>query len=134
MSIQSISAVNFTGKKRYTNNGNEYEKTNAGKYVGMGVGAAAGAGYPAYILHNMFKPENKGELMKLLDTYCKNFNESCKNQFGQDVKLTTKTLTKCIKALPVVSGAVVLLAGLGLGAIVDGIINHNRAKKADKEA
>ena len=52
MSISAINSVSFSGK-RLTKNGNEYDKTNAGKYIGMGVGTAAGAGFGLKVYHEM---------------------------------------------------------------------------------
>ncbi len=58
MSISAINSVSFSGK-RLTKNGNEYDKTNAGKYIGMGVGTAAGAGFGLKVYHDVTKAINE---------------------------------------------------------------------------
>lgn len=141
MSIQSVNAINFTGKTAQTKNGNEYEKTNAGKYTGMGVGAAAGAGYGVYIINKV----NKSYSLKkyIINAFNSGFTQfgklgNIKNTISQlEISLKEfratryKCLSRILKAIPAILGAVTLLAGLGVGAITDGIINHTRAKKAD---
>lgn len=148
MSINAINSVNFTAK-RVTKNGNEYDKTNVGKYAGMGVGTAAGAGFGLHVKHVInkgMKEEGKTfeELLKgvLGDTFtslksrlgdaAKEAETAAENGVDEVAETTLKWAKRGFKAFPVILGAGGLLAGLGLGAIADGIINHNRAKKADK--
>ncbi len=132
MSIDAVNTVSFSGKKSYTKNGNEYEKTRAGRYIGMGVGASVGAGYPLYFIHQAQK--DKPFLKRMLVTFRTAYKRELAKA-GLDVsnlKLSAKTFSKGMKVFPVITGSLALLLGLGLGAIVDGIINHTRAKKADK--
>lgn len=132
MSIDAINTVSFSGKKSYTKNGNEYEKTHAGKFVGMGVGASVGAGYPLLLLHQAQK--DKPFLKRLLVSYRNAYKKGLANAGldVSDIKLSAKTLSRGLKIIPAITGAVALILGLGLGSIVDGIINHARAKNADK--
>lgn len=135
MAVDAVNSVNFQGRKgSYTKNGNEYNKTHAGRYVGMGVGALVGAGYPLYILREVQK--DKPFFKKVL-VRCRQEFKNGLAQSGVDVsnlKMSAKSVSKVLKGIPVVTGAITLLVGLGVGAIVDGIINHVRAKKADKAA
>ncbi len=131
MSIQSVNSVNFTSKTAHTKNGNEYEKTRVGKYIGMGAGAAIGAGVPAYLLYNRnYKMYLKRQLVEMRN----NIMQELQKEGIKSSKMSAKTISKWLKAIPVVAGALTLLVGLGIGAIVDGAINHSRAKKADKIA
>ncbi len=136
MSIQSVNSVNFTGSKARTKQGNEYDKSSAGKYIGMGLGAVVGAGCTGYKVKKGLS--SSSELKRFLI----NFNNSLLNSFSDISNISRKEFRELrkksikigIKAAPVIIGAAGLLAGLGLGAIVDGIINNVRSKKADKSA
>ena len=147
MSIQSVNSISFSGK-RVTKNGNEYDKTNAGKYTGMGVGAAAGAGFGIKVYHDVTKTikeagnefENgvKDVLGDTLTSIKNRFSNlaqdtgtAVENNIDEITEMSMKMTQKAFKVVPVILGLGGLLAGLGLGAITDGIINHTRAKKAD---
>ena len=150
MSISAINSVSFSGK-RLTKNGNEYDKTNAGKYIGMGVGTAAGAGFGLKVYHDVTKAINEAgnDLENGIKDVLEDTFTSIKNRFSglaqntgtavetnidEVTEMSMRMVGKVFKVVPVVLGLGGLLAGLGLGAITDGIINHTRAKKADNAA
>lgn len=139
MAISAINSVNFTGKK-VTKNGNEYDTTNVGKYAGMGVGAAAGTGYGLKVYNAAKKALQEVDANQIFEDTFTTMKENLDKQFGEPIEMATEeyveACTKASKRAAKVGVGVLgiggLLAGLGIGAIVDGVINHNRAKNAEK--
>ncbi len=137
MAVQSVNSVKFCGNTTETSNKENHIQRNIGKYAGMGIGAAAGTSFGLYraikptvkmkrgfiyghTLGIIFNSENKSlsEILKELGITSK--------QFRQD---RTKQFIKVMKSIPVILGTLTLLAGLGIGAIVDAVIKHNKSKK-----
>ncbi len=138
MAISAINSVNFTGK-RVTKNGNEYDTTNIGKYTGMGVGAAVGTGVGIKTYSAAKKALEGVDAKKLFEEAFTKLKEGLEKQLGSLEMTSEEYVESCIKASKksskigiAILGLGGLLVGLGGGAIVDGVINHNRAKKADK--
>lgn len=92
----SISPVNLIIKNSYTDNGNKYKKSNAGKTFATGTIALGGN----HILNSTAKA------------------------FNQKTPASSKVGMLIIGAI----------MGLGLGTIIDGIINTVNANIADKKA
>jgi len=118
MSVNSVNSVAFTGKTATTKNGNEYKKTNAGKIIG-GITSAAAVGTLAVIAPK--SPEFK-TVLSMIAHSIRVAAPNIKNIRGA-----------VLGTLAATAASVVALA-VGQGTLTDKIINHNRAKKADKEA
>lgn len=112
----SLSSVSFNGVQSTTKAGNPYNKTKTGKVVGTTIGGA----YVAYSALKMSKNLKSHSVLKNLVS-----------NFGKDGAREAIKLSK--RAAGVISG-IVIAAGLGIGAIVDGCINKSRQKKADSAA
>ncbi len=105
ISVQPIKTLSFGAKTR---NGNDYKKSQIGKLSGL----VAGAGFAGY---GLYKGIKQGV-----------FKEGFK-EFGKQGKLAKNF----VLAFTI---GVFALTGLGLGAIVDAIINSVRRNKADEKA
>ena len=145
MATEAVSGPKFFTSRSYTNNGNEYRKSNYGKIAGATLGVGAGA-YVATTGVKIYKElfpqiEKSGifeSLPEVLNQIAQNFNEG-KALFTEAeikefpeylMKFTKKTFKGVVTAISV---GVVLL-GLGLGAVGDGITNIIKRKNADKAA
>ena len=129
MSISSINQVNFQGQA-LTKRGNAYSDSNIGKYAGAGLGAATGL----YLA-------NKG--MKTVPGF-KKFGtmvwESIKDIPKKSGKLTKKEFWTGIptnfknffKNGDYKTVGKIALIGLGLGALVDGVINLTKSYMTDR--
>jgi hypothetical protein len=144
MSINGInnSQPAFTAK---TKDGNDYDKTNAGKAVGGvlgGIAVARGLTRTA-IAHKALNDD------KFLKTFCENAKaKGTVLPDGKGVMLNSnrikgrfesiKNMAASLKGSAVVGGVIgSVIAGTmayGLGALVDKMINNHEAKKADKAA
>lgn len=121
--------VAFTAR---TKKGNEYDKTNVGKYVGGTIGAG-------YITGFILK--NKEAVKKIQDDVLVNeYSKILKNpKFDKKIVINKLKpfIEKNAKLIKASGLALVITAftatGVTIGAIVDKVINHNKAKNADKE-
>lgn len=147
--FMTISAISF-GSNALTDKGNDYNKTNTGKYVGTGLGAT----YASYNIYKNIKFKNlpMGEKIKqveqMLDkvkTKAEKFGQFFDKSFKFDKKdmpniskaEIQKLIEKNEKYFNLKLGRIFVvtsLMGLGLGAITDAIINNSRQKHADKLA
>lgn len=108
MNVNSVNQMTFTGKIAQTKNGNEYNKTNSGKKVGI----ATGLGLTAFRAIKQ-RAQLKGFLSIVNNKAIKAI------AFAGGILLGT---------------AINVGIFLGLGAIADAIINKIRRNKADKKA
>ena len=99
MNVGSVNSVAFAGKIKTTKKGNEYKKTNTGKTVGLSV--AVGLTALSYL--------RRGS-RKIL-------SEGFKVSKG-----------KTVLAVAIGTAISTLIFG-GIGAIIDGFVNHHRRKK-----
>ena len=128
--MSTIHSVNTNFQsKGVTKNNNIYEKTNIGKYIGVGAGAVLG-GYKVYKINNALKfPDETNFLM--------NFTNSIIRQIKEfDASAEFPKTEKMIKYGKYTAYAIVLAVtaaiGLGIGAIGDSIANGIKAKRLDK--
>lgn len=125
--IQTIGfQPNFTGKA-VTYKGNEYEKTNNGKLIGAGAGAALSAVMVGKGIKNL-KSETFQNALK------DNFEAIKDTKPDKTLEQFVKTAKKASKIYLGVMTAITVLLGLGIGALVDKNKNENRAFKADMAA
>jgi len=130
----------FTAK---TKEGNDYDKTNAGKAVGGTLGGIAllkGLAVTATshkIINDKFIKTVISEADEILLPEGKGAMVNSKS-FNPTVLKKLKTFTKIGKGSYIAGGVIgSVIAGatlLGIGATVDKMINHHEAKKADKAA
>jgi len=144
MSISAINSVNFTGKTKVTKNGNEYEKTNACKYAGMGSGLLAGGAYGYLTANKVMKSfsAKKAVFASMSETY-KAFSgketlKAALEEVGMTAKEFKQIVAKSIKggviSAGVMAGVAACLITSCVGFIADSVINRSRAKQADKAA
>ena len=111
---------------RYTKNGNPYQKFNRGKLAGtIGMGLIPVTSF----IRNR-------SLIK--DTFSQ-MTDAAKDLAAESgVQVDAKEIASSMKSATVIAGAATVagyaLAGLGIGALVDFIINKVRAHNADKSA
>lgn len=110
-----------------TKSGNQYKKT----HVGTIAGATAGALYAAYDLSKTMKMLKAGKAKKLLRALVEMRNNIMKS--GCSKEAATKFTSRYAKSSIGAAAAVLVLAGLGLGAAVNKVINKHRAEKADAQ-
>lgn len=125
--IQQVNP-NFQSKG-VTKNNNIYEKTNIGKYIGVGAGAVLG-GYNVYKINNALKlPDESKFMMSFVNAVIskiKEYDASAELPKSEKIiKLGKKTAYGIILAI---TAAI----GLGIGAIGDAIANGIKAKRLDK--
>ncbi len=125
--IQQVNP-NFQSKG-VTKNNNIYEKTNIGKYIGVGAGAVLG-GYNVYKINNALKlPDESKFMMSFVNAVIskiKEYDASAELPKSEKIiKLGKKTAYGIILAI---TAAI----GLGIGAIGDSIANGIKAKRLDK--
>lgn len=108
--IRSVNSIPFSSTKE-TYAGNEYNKCNVGKTVGL----VAGVGHSIYALSNLKKPQ----MQQVISNAAKNspLSESAIKRSGGTF-------------------AVIMALGIwtGIGAVVDHFINKSRRKEADLRA
>lgn len=117
----SIQAVSFGAT---TKNGNQYKKTNVGKYVGaaMGVGAATIS----------VSEVNKMPKINILRKFVSARTEMINNGF---TKIAANKVIRNLYRVGIVGGFIAVgLIYTGLGAVADAFVNKYRANKADKMA
>ena len=117
----------FTPNTRFTQKGNHYEKTNIGKIIGV----IGGAVYGAYKSLGIKELMNEINFKTIMENIIYSFEE------GIDPAKAEKMIKYAVKATPkYVTAALILgstLIGLGVGSIVNFVINKIKAHKADKE-
>ena len=136
MNTESVNSIAFAGKTKTTKNGNEYKKTKAAK-VTMGLIGAAGASATVYSSFNYIKKDNA--LKSIILNVCKQSYRSVCEKFSNLPNAKQPMAFKKYVKSSIGLGSVALIAAsagifTGIGAIIDGIVNHHRAKKADKAA
>ena len=136
MSVDIVSATQIMTPQK-TAKGNDYKKSNIGKYVGTTAGIATG-GHFLYTLHKAQKGTALWEAVN--ETAITTINKL--SEILGDVQFSPEELSdeipKYIKKIfkiggPAIAAGIVAL-GLGVGAIADTITNHFIRKSADKKA
>lgn len=132
MAIHAVSNNNVSfGHIKTTKKGNEYRKTHAATRTGLAIGLL-GASVAAYQMKKTFNaPDIKRmiaeKVVGLRNHLMSAFPSATKAQAGKLAKLGSKA----VFAAPAVF---ILLGNLAIGASVNKIINHRRAKAVDKQA
>ena len=129
----------------YTDNGNQYKKTNAGKKAGTLTGAVAGGACMADVrraLANRADKITERKLAAAFNSFTKFDKAAGKvtvDTFTTGGKKTLKTVAEKVVTskygrAALVAGAVagVILAGKALGSMVDAAVNKFKAHKTDK--
>ena len=131
-----------------TKNGNPYKKSNIGKVVASGVGAAVGGYWASKNTHFIKRKINdiyiksakmvvKGFWGKIKDALTGKMDSSSLNAGSKFIVKIAKFGIKCLNSIkkhPVAAGAIVgAVASSGIGALIDKKINQDRAKEADKK-
>lgn len=127
----AIQPVSF-GQTAVTKNGNEYQRTSKATKIGAGVGAtwgvlnASAMGYMAA----------KNELpQKYKNIFLNSYKALRKILPIEEAKYVAKRNAKISLAIGLPMGIIgSTLIGLGIGAVVNKVINHRRAAKADAVA
>lgn len=141
MSVKAVSSIEFLGNKPQASKKNK-NNSHLGSYVGMGVGTVAGGFCGVRTVNNIKKSFS---LKKFLLSHF-NFGFTGMGQYVsvsdvlKDVDLSRKAfrkeryrvVSKNVKVIPFVLAALGLLAGLGVGAVADKIIDYSKSKKSDK--
>ena len=136
MSIDAINSVNFTGHA-VTKNGNDYNKTNVGKYIGTAAGVAW-VSCPLYVItkndrsYRRFVVETWDKLVSFAAEKSDAFKELRDLPRKEYRAARFEGVSHGGKVGVILATIGLPLVGLGLGAVADGIVNHFRAKKADK--
>lgn len=136
MAVSPINTVSFKGKS-VTEQGNEYNTCNIGKYTGAGLGAAG-------TLYGAIKVKSGlpilDEVAKIVEPIlCDIIPQLDPKSTREDVANTfsSMNLGKMLKKAGIIGtvllGTLLTLGGLGFGTLVDGGINLFRAHKADKQ-
>lgn len=141
MTVQAVNSINFTGKSK-TTNGNEYTKSNIGKYVGTSVGLAAGLRYDYLVtkeIKKTFSPVKRiivewynGIISKKSGMSVKDMLEECEIGIKQFRAVRKKALAFGMKTMMILTPLLCAGVALGVGALADKLVNTYRAKKADK--
>ena len=124
----TINAISFNGVPAVTKAGNEYDKTKANKVAGTLVGGAAAAGM-AYNTKQILK---NPELFNDVRESAQKMIEKMNVKEFKNIKLGAEDVVKSLKVGTAAMAGAAVVAGLTIGAIVDGIVNKHRANKADK--
>ena len=136
MAISAVNAVSFKGKA-VTDQGNEYNTCNVGKYTGAGIGAA-GTVYGAiqakkgYSFISQMEDAIKSAISEVAEQVDPESTKESVAESLEGVNIMKPTKKYGIIGVAIL-GTLVTLGGLGLGTLVDGGINLFRAHKADKQ-
>lgn len=140
--VQALGNVNYNQNTRFTKKGNAYQKTNAAKWIGAGVGAGYGLAKNA---KHIFKSK---ELLEEIKPIFNSLEESLK-QILQSISTDDASIQEylnssefkklfdnipkiCLSSAIATSVIVTTLLGLIIGSIANKIANKIRANKADK--
>ncbi|MEE3350280.1 MAG: hypothetical protein VZR09_09610 [Candidatus Gastranaerophilaceae bacterium] len=134
MAIDPISSLRIMTPQK-TSQGNDYKKSNIGKYVG----GLAGAGFASKFLYDASKVSKSADLKRMFipvfDSIAKSIDDYTKSKPLQRADFRAVRRTAFVNGIrigiPVVA-ALKLGAGLAIGAIGDGIANSFLRKHADK--
>lgn len=145
MPVEAVSGPKFFTSRAYTDNGNEYRRSNYCKIAGTAVGVGTGA-YAAFKTAKIGKEvlpllESNGILDYVVDMI-DNVMQSVKEEAAalteaesKDLKsMVTNYSKKAFKGVSVAMFVGAALLGLGLGGIGDGIANIVKRRNADKAA
>lgn len=145
MSVDAVSGPKIFTSRAYTDNGNEYRRSNYGKIAGTTLGVGAGTyvatrGAKAYkeILPLVEKSGIVDFIPALVDQISQGFNEGKSIFTEAEAKEMPEIILKYGKRFSkgviagLSTGAVLL--GLGIGGIGDGITNIIKRRNADKAA
>lgn len=142
MAVEPVSGNKFFTSRAYTDNGNEYRRSNYGKIIGSGVGVAGGAlvGYKGATTVNKVMPIIKE--YKIYETITQ-FMDGIGQANGREalteaeyIEMPKQMFKYGSKLSKIVIGTLAVgtaLAGLGIGAFGDSIANVVKRKKADKK-
>lgn len=142
MAVEAVNGNKFFTSRAYTNNGNEYQKSNYGKIAGaaVGIGTAGYVGYKGYNINKQIYPiaEKNGlhtivcELIsQQLDAMDMPLSEKEYAELPQKILKFSKKATKIGAIL---ATAVTGLLFLGIGSMGDSIANFVKRKNVDKKA
>lgn len=127
MQIYSVNGINPVFKAR-TEHNNEYDKTNAGKVFGIGVGVGC-------IAQELI---TKGGFSKLAEEFHKELAESVSKEASKATgnkteikKLTTPLLKRMANTNFIASVAILSTCCIAIGAVFDEIVNEQRRERAD---
>lgn len=145
MSVDAVSGPKFFTSRAYTDNGNEYRRSNYGKIAGTTLGVGAGtyvAVKGAKIYKELIPLAEKSGIFEfiptLVDQISQSLNEGKSILTEAEATEMPKFLLKYSKGISkgIIAGlsAGAVLLGLGLGGIGDGITNIIKRKNADKAA
>lgn len=144
MPIEAVSGPKFFTSHAYTDNGNEYRRSNYGKIAGTAIGAGAGTYFAvkgAKVYKEVLPLVEKSGIFEALPEIINSFGSSLDESFKlteTEIKEAPEVFLKYGKrafkgAVAGLSAAAVLL-GLATGGIGDGIANIVRRRNADKAA
>lgn len=143
MAVEAASGNKFFTSRAYTDNGNEYRRSNYGKIIGSGVGVAGGAyvGYKGAKLVNQVMPIIKEyKIYEAITQFIDGIGQANGREALTDaeyIEMPKQMFKYGSKLSKIVIGTLAVgaaLAGLGIGAFGDSIANMIKSKKADKAA
>ena len=142
MAVEAVSGNKFFTSRAYTDNGNEYRRSNYGKIIGSGVGVAGGAyvGYKGAKLVNQVMPIIKEyKIYETITQFVDGIGQAnCREALtdAEYIEMPKQMFKYGSKLSKIVIGTLAIgaaLAGLGIGAFGDSIANVVKRKKADKK-
>lgn len=117
----SIQAISFGAT---TKNGNQYKKTNVGKYIGAALGMSAATIAVSEV--------NKMPKINVLRKFVSGRTEMINNGL---TKIAANKAIRNLYRVGIVGGFITVgLIYTGLGAVADAFVNRYRANKADETA
>ncbi len=136
MAIDPVSSLRILTPQK-TSNGNDYKKSNIGKYAG----GLVGAGFASKFLYDTSKVSKSIDLKRMFipifDSIAKSIDNYTKSEPLPRADFRAVRRASFVNGIrigvPVVA-ALKLGAGLAIGAIGDGIANYCSRKHADKNA
>ena len=135
MPVDFIHTIGLTSTQK-TKNGNNYNKSNYGKFAGTAVGL----GYGTHMLYKYSKMKKDPQFFETVINVSKDTINNLVENFG-DIKITQeeldneipKFMKKFVNRGMFALAATIVAVGLGIGAIGDSIANHFIKKNADKK-
>ena len=136
MSAVDIVRAAHLSTQQKTSKGNDYNKSNYGKFAGTALGVGMGG----HFWYKFNKVKKDPEFFEIVNDTTRNLFEGLSDKFD-DFKITPeqleKEVPKLIKKYVNAGGLLVVSAilalGLGIGAIGDSIANHFIRKNADNK-